>query len=116
MPQQADHKIIVICVTNTHDLSEHHITDARKVCEERNIHFRHRMYDAVLFRHDKKYIKCLPAYHIVQNNNHLATIYPSDNIKDILDDYILKTANTQSLIEQIMDKFRRKNPLSSKRY
>jgi len=101
----------VECVTNTFDLSEAHITEARKICEAQNVHFSHRFYNA-LVKNDRKYIKNIPAYHILKNNKHITTVYPSDNLSTTLS--IVQAQ--KSFYESFIQKFYRKKPLSSHRH
>lgn len=101
----------VECVTNTFDLSESHITAARKVCEAQNIHFSHRFYNG-LIKNDRKYIQSIPAYHILKNNKHITTVYPSDNLSATLS----FVQGQKSFYETFLNKFYRKKPLSSRPY
>ena len=98
----------VECVTNTFDLSEAHITEARKVCEAQNVHFSHRFYNS-LVKNDRKYIKSIPAYHVLKNSKHMATVYPSDNLSAT----ISLVQGQKSFYEVLVHKFYRKKPLST---
>ena len=83
------------------------------MCADRGIYFCHRIYDAKNFREDRKYVTHLPAYHIMQNKENITTIYPEQNIPELLDFYIEKMKTRKSMLEIIFKKFKRKSPLAS---
>lgn len=106
-------KLVIVCITSTFEPQAEYITSVRKMCADRGIYFCHRIYDAKNFREDRKYVTHLPAYHIMQNKENITTIYPEQNIPELLDFYIEKMKTRKSMLEIIFKKFKRKSPLAS---
>lgn len=65
----------------------------RDICNNLGIQYTYRDYDSLTYSTDREYIERLPAFHLLDNKNHIGTYYPDkdiDRLESIVTQYTLR--------------------------